>query len=121
MAAPALALTPAATPEVGEFCHTCRGAHTSEFTVPLSGLPPLTPVVLNWSVSGRDGGTYADQGTTDASGSITFRRQYRDVGQPVPCRTVNVTTVQVTPPFGEIISLNETYEGCCPGGSSLCP
>lgn len=115
-----MAATPEPTPEVGEVCYTCRGAHTSVFVVPLTGLPPNTPVEVKWSVTGRGGGDYTDTATTDASGAVKVRRAYRDTGQPVFCRTVTVSSVQTDPPLGEVTTLDYSEEFCCPGGSTFC-
>ena len=106
----AMAASPS-TPVVGTIRHTCVGAHTQTFTIPLSGLLPLTDVTLVYSISGPGGGTYTETLTTDSTGSVTFTKSFSTQGQPVTSRTVTVASVRVG---SDTYPLGTTYTGSCP-------
>lgn len=106
----AMAASPV-SPAVGTIRHTCRGAHTQTFFIPLVGLPALTNVTLVYSISGSGGGSYVETKETDASGAVTFSKSFTDTGPPVSSRTVVVTSVS----YGqETIPLGVRYTGTCP-------
>jgi len=108
----AYAASPPSVPSVGTISHTCRGAHTRVFTVPVTGLPPGTMVEI--SVRFSPGGVITQTRTTDSQGAATFVHEFRSVGNPVRCRTVSEVSYRVV---GDAMSQPieiTPYTGCCP-------
>ncbi len=107
--------TPPAVPEVGTITHTCRGAHTRVFTIPVTGLPANTSVAITATFS--PGGVIPNSPvlvTTDQNGAATYRHEFRSVGNPVRCRTVVAVSYR---PASDAVAQNipvTPYEGCCP-------
>lgn len=116
MAPAAAAAASPLVPDVGTWSHTCRGAHTSTFTLTLIGLPPFTAVRLSTTWSNTFGALdpsdpTVNTTTTDSSGVATFTWSFRDRGSPISARTVILNTYQL--PNSAPITISGEYTGRC--------